>query len=250
MARAQRIVTILGALPSVLEGGAFDFSSTTSFNHFDISRCFPFPILVSRRAIKFTNSRLFNALRLRSNDMKKVIDKQCTFVLFSRVFPNQNPRLVISSQFSSTVAPSTNHCPQIASHHPLKLFRINTCKSLSKQRTLTLFRLIDLQKTGGRGVLWLTNFLPPARRGGPPMSQRAYNCPLLPIASTLFHFPYPISPFLATLTKTAGCVPTLPILKLAPPPASSPIGFPSSHPLESPRRFTKRACTHRNEARA
>src|SRR6266850_2298443 len=29
--------------------------------------------------------------------------------------------------------------------------RINTCKSLSKQRTLTLFRMIDLQKTGGGG---------------------------------------------------------------------------------------------------
>src|SRR6266404_6159569 len=34
--------------------------------------------------------------------------------------------------------------------------RINTCKSLSKQRTLVSFRMIDLQKTGGRGVLWLT----------------------------------------------------------------------------------------------
>ena len=34
--------------------------------------------------------------------------------------------------------------------------RINTCKSLSKQRTLALFRMIDLQKTWGRGVLWLT----------------------------------------------------------------------------------------------
>src|SRR6266403_2598064 len=31
--------------------------------------------------------------------------------------------------------------------------RINTCKSLSKQRTLTVCRIIDLQKTGGRGVM-------------------------------------------------------------------------------------------------
>src|SRR6266850_6326869 len=31
--------------------------------------------------------------------------------------------------------------------------RINTCKSLSKQRTLTVCRIIDLQKTGGRGVV-------------------------------------------------------------------------------------------------
>src|SRR6266404_6251731 len=33
---------------------------------------------------------------------------------------------------------------------------INTCKSLSKQTTLTIFRMIDLQKTGGWGALLLT----------------------------------------------------------------------------------------------
>src|SRR5216683_4080510 len=33
----------------------------------------------------------------------------------------------------------------------------------------------------------------------------------------LFHFPYPVSPVFATLTKTAGCVPTIPILELIPP---------------------------------
>src|SRR6266481_7099488 len=37
-----------------------------------------------------------------------------------------------------------------------KSFRINTCKSLSKQTTLTIFRMIDLQKTGGGGLLLLT----------------------------------------------------------------------------------------------
>ena len=35
------------------------------------------------------------------------------------------------------------------------------------------------------------------------------------VACALFHFPYPLSPLLATLTKTAGCVPTIPILELA-----------------------------------
>ena len=34
------------------------------------------------------------------------------------------------------------------------------------------------------------------------------------IACALFHFPYPPSPLLATLTKTAGCVPTIPNLEL------------------------------------
>src|SRR5882672_11754781 len=33
-------------------------------------------------------------------------------------------------------------------------------------------------------------------------------------SSALFHFPYPVSPVFATHTKTAGCVPTIPILKL------------------------------------
>jgi hypothetical protein len=32
------------------------------------------------------------------------------------------------------------------------------------------------------------------------------------IAYTLFQVPYPVSPLLATLTKTAGCTPTIPIL--------------------------------------
>ena len=34
-------------------------------------------------------------------------------------------------------------------------------------------------------------------------------------ACALFHFPYPVSPVFATLTKTAGCVPTIPIVELA-----------------------------------
>src|SRR5882724_907503 len=33
-------------------------------------------------------------------------------------------------------------------------------------------------------------------------------------SSALFHFPYPVSPVFATLTKTAGCVPTIPNLEL------------------------------------
>jgi len=39
--------------------------------------------------------------------------------------------------------------------------------------------------------------------------------PLLSTAYTLFQVPYPVSPLPGTLTKTAGCIPTLPILKLA-----------------------------------
>jgi len=107
-----------------------------------------------------------------------------------------------------------------------------------------------------RSTLFLKN------AGVSPYNSRSGNCsqdttpkghffrPFLSSAYTLFQVPYPVSSFLATHTKTAGCVPTLPILKLAPPPASPPIGFPQSHPLESPRYSIQRACTHRNEARA
>src|SRR5882724_3345469 len=38
--------------------------------------------------------------------------------------------------------------------------------------------------------------------------------PFLSGDSALFHFPYPVSPVFATLTKTAGCVPTIPNLEL------------------------------------
>jgi len=48
---------------------------------------------------------------------------------------------------------------QVTSHQSrvTKPSRINTYKSLSKQRTLTTFRIIDLQKTWREGVLWLTS---------------------------------------------------------------------------------------------
>jgi hypothetical protein len=39
---------------------------------------------------------------------------------------------------------------------PLSTFRMNTCKSVSKQRTLSPSRMNTYAKTGGRGVLLLT----------------------------------------------------------------------------------------------
>src|ERR1700730_2806646 len=41
------------------------------------------------------------------------------------------------------------------------IFRMNTCKSVSKQRTLSTSRMNTYAKPRGRGVIWLTNsFLP------------------------------------------------------------------------------------------
>src|SRR6266478_2587326 len=78
---------------------------------------------------------------------------------------------------------------------PSKLFRINTCKSLSKQTTLTLFRINTYEKHGGRGVLWLTSSLPVSafHRVGesqnyPLHVQLLTNCPFsIPFVLTFMH---------------------------------------------------------------
>src|SRR6266850_3550563 len=157
----------------------------------------------------------FNALQSHSNAGKKVIDTQCTFVLFSGMFACTEPRSATRKSRSPLLAPlpftpsshsnlffsevcalfsltavsqpfvyqSLRHsfhrdrgahpssqelCALFAScssplpvpkpRRPLPLRasksrRINTCKSLSKQRTLTSFGMIDLQKTGGGGAV-------------------------------------------------------------------------------------------------
>src|SRR5882672_4295280 len=84
--------------------------------------------------------------------MQKVIDKQYTSVLFSLVFVYTEPRSVY-----------TERRPSRSLHFPLslfdlpfppKLFRINTCKSLSKQTTLTVIESHSYRKQGGmEGVM-------------------------------------------------------------------------------------------------
>jgi hypothetical protein len=44
---------------------------------------------------------------------------------------------------------SVTHRPQLTTHSPLTTFRINTCKSVSKQTTLTTFRMNTYEKRGG-----------------------------------------------------------------------------------------------------
>src|SRR5712692_203441 len=45
------------------------------------------------------------------------------------------------------------------------------------------------------------------------VTETPFSRPLFSSTSALFHFPYPASPAFATHTKTAGCVPTIPILE-------------------------------------
>jgi hypothetical protein len=51
--------------------------------------------------------------------------------------------------------PPTVHDPPLTTHSPLTTFRMNTCKSVSKQSTLTTFRMNTYVKQGegGRGPL-------------------------------------------------------------------------------------------------
>ena len=84
-------------------------------------------------------------------------------MLFSRVFIATHLRLftLLALSFKGSlegrlslpvvvaVLPPLPH----ASPLPPKSFRIHTYKSLSKQRTFTIFRTIDLQKTWGGGVV-------------------------------------------------------------------------------------------------
>src|SRR6266481_7459997 len=51
-------------------------------------------------------------------------------------------------------------------------------------------------------------------------AKSAFANPLFSIRCALFQVPYPVSPLLATHTKTAGCIPTIPIPELTPSPYS------------------------------
>src|SRR6266403_899383 len=88
-------------------------------------------------------------IHLSKKAVNKVIDTQYTFMLSFRVFANQNLRRPLNSL----------HFPLSLFDFPSppKLFKINTYKSLSKQRTLTSFRMNTYEKQGGGGVLWLTS---------------------------------------------------------------------------------------------
>src|SRR6267143_5369537 len=58
--------------------------------------------------------------------------------------------------------------------------------------------------------------------------------PLSPIFRIFFQVPYPATPLFATLTKTAGCVPTIPILELTNQESSSTPIPHSLHPIPFP----------------
>src|SRR5712664_932779 len=59
--------------------------------------------------------------------------------------------LPVASVSSMEGLPAT-HYPLLTTHSPLTTFRINTCKSVSKQTTITTFRINTYKKTGEGGT--------------------------------------------------------------------------------------------------
>ena len=163
------------------------------------------------------NLQQFNVLRSRSNTNKKVISTQYTCVLFSHVFANQNPRpplaILLGSADQYLRRPSRPHrFPLLLFDFPVlpkpfrplplrahKSRRINTYKSLSKQRTLTIFRMIDLQKAGGEGGVMVNqksgkDFYPACPELRREREQRVEGSTHYPPTTTHFMFMAPLAP--------------------------------------------------------
>jgi hypothetical protein len=121
----------------------------------------------------------------------------------------QIPCLSANSFLNRTPIPiSHSHRLTIFRPAPLrapKSRRINTCKSLSRQRILTSCRTIDLRKTEGEGALLFGKISSPFS-----LLARSFHSLYKECFTTLLH-----SSASALFLKTAGCHPAIPILKLA-----------------------------------
>ena len=132
------------------------------------------------------------------------------------------PRFKPSPLFSLPLYISTSSLPyltitlssrpdpaSVTAHYCFKSFRRNTygCpRKCCKQKTYgqaKLFRCNTYKKWGSRPSKQILFFCP-----------RPVRLSLPPVFRTLFQVPYPATSLSATLAKTAGCVPTIPILEL------------------------------------
>jgi len=156
--------------------------------------------------------RTFNDLRFHSNANKKVIDKQCTFMLFYRVFAATQPRTVLTSLPSACTPPRGSNARRNA-------FRISTyeiSRKCCKQRTCRIaksFRCNTYKKQGGGGVMRIRQRMrilsdhrelkdsSPAPLFTRSLHKERFTTLLESNASKLF-------------LEIAGCIPTIPILKL------------------------------------
>src|SRR5258708_17813706 len=97
--------------------------------------------------------------------------------------------LSVASVSSMEGLPAT-HYPLLTTHSPLTTFRINTCKSVSKQTTLTTFRINTYKKTGEGGSLPVYTVAP---QPTVPTTPTAPNPP--PRKPTLLSFPSLLLPY-------------------------------------------------------
>jgi len=115
----------------------------------------------------------FNTLHFHSKANKKVIDIQCTSVLFFRVFANQNPGLPVLFQLATPLVPSANHCPRITAHYHPKPFRPLPLRAPNS------LRIIDLQKsikTKDFSILWNDRLTKNGGEGGTSFKPRYAPC--------------------------------------------------------------------------
>src|SRR5258708_3295400 len=143
--------------------------------------------------------------------------------------------LSVASVSSMEGLPAT-HYPLLTTHSPLTTFRINTCKSVSKQTTLTTFRINTYKKTGEGGTPTLPRLQRPASSIQPPASRtvcvtwRLY--PLCPhsIAHTSRRHGGGVPRRPRDCSQLTSCRPFVFILLQIPFPATSFV----SHPYKSP----------------
>jgi len=165
------------------------------------------------------NPHPFNAFYIRSSAIQKVIDTRYTFMLFSGVFADQNSRHPFSIPTISAA------CPTLPRHFPTSLnsFRINTYEIPRKccnQRTYGKakpFRCNTYKKQGG-GVCYahptrmriLSDYRESKDSSPVPLLARSFHSLHQECFTTLLQ-----STASALFLKTAGCIPTIPILELS-----------------------------------
>ena len=78
--------------------------------------------------------------------------RQNTQLLWNQANPNSFAKTPEVGVPRFPFQPPTAHYPPLTTHSLLSTFRMNTCKSVSKQSTLTTFRMNTYAKRGGGGL--------------------------------------------------------------------------------------------------
>src|SRR6267378_5462904 len=151
----------------------------------------------------------------------KYIDIQCILVLFFPVFANQNPPASTSLATVVFRLPHSNHhdekpvtaIPLVPADYKCLLAQLLFLHILTNAPGVwgSAFPFLKFHFTFSPLAALFPRFFLSLHKNRPDFR------PLFSKACALFHFPYPVSPLLATLTRTAGCIPTIPILELSRP---------------------------------